>query len=277
VTADVLKEICEHIGVTDLEEVQEFAIIANKDNGRIIRPLHQKEYIHDYLLEENSIGLNFCRITWKTPLHLDNEIYIKINYNQVLQNYMKGTLLQQHSNKLGQQLGTLALLQHWARGTNSIPSLEELKDYIPPSITHISPEIVQIAMVYQLQTTEPLEPLQAQIHFIEHMIQLPLFSYNVYSVERISAPDIPTPCLVGVNQEEIVVIGSESQSNRVTIPLKQILRMKTLRPLDASSFPGIEINYGSVENPKTIWFELQQAKALYHLITIIADEADSQI
>lgn len=45
----------------------------------------------------------------------------------------------------------------------------------------------------------------------EHVIQLPLFGYNVFSVERISAPDIPSPCIVGVNQEEIVAMSREIQ------------------------------------------------------------------
>ncbi|XP_034292155.1 unconventional myosin-XV-like [Pantherophis guttatus] len=276
VTAEVLKEICEHIGVTELEEIKEFAILANKDKGKMIRPLHQEEYVHDYLLEESSIGLHFCRITWKIPLHFDNAGYINVHYNQVLQNYMTGTMLLQHTTKLGQQLGILALLQHWARGSPSVPTREELKNYIPVSNIHISLDIVEIAMAYQLETIEPLQPLQAQIRFIEHMIQLPLFGYNVFSAEWISAPDIPSPCMVGVNQEEIVAMSRETQSNQIVIPLNQILRMKSLRPTSAAGLPGIEINYGTIENPKTICFELKQAKTLYHLITIIGGESDSQ-
>ncbi|XP_070592864.1 myosin XVB [Erythrolamprus reginae] len=266
VTADVLKEICEHIGVTALEEIQEFAILANKDKGKMIRPLHQEEYIQDYLLEESSIGLHFSRITWKIPLHFDNEVYINIHYNQVLQNYMTGTLLLHHTTKLGQQLGWLALLQHWAKGAPLVPTREELKNYIPVSNTHISLEIVEIAMVYQLETTEPLQPLQAQIRFIEHVTQLPLFGYNVFPVKKIRAPDITSPCIVGVNQKEIVAMNREMQSNQLIIPLNQVLRMKSLCPVSAADLPSIEINYGSVENPETIWFELKQtAKAASRL------------
>ncbi|KAK9406887.1 unconventional myosin-XVB-like [Crotalus adamanteus] len=268
VTADVLKQICKHIGVTELEEIQEFAILASKDKGKMIRPLHQEEYVHDYLLDESSIGLSFCRITWKIPLHLDNEVYINFHYNQVLQNYMTGSLSLQHTSKLGQQLGTLTLLQHWARGTKSVPTREELKNYIPVSI-NITPDIVEIAMAYQLETIEPLEPLQAQIGFIEHVIQLPLFGYNVFSAESTSAPDIPSPCIVGVNQEEIVVMSRETQSNQIIIPLNQILRMKTLCQLSTAGLPAVEINYGSVENPKTIWFELQQGDVSYGNVILL--------
>ncbi|KAG8129049.1 hypothetical protein E2320_015811, partial [Naja naja] len=289
VTADVLKQICEHIGVTELEEIQEFAILANKDKGKytgangqlqyskMIRPLHQEEYVLDFLLEESSIELLFRRITWKIPLHFDNEIYINIHYNQALQEYMTGTLLQQTS-KLEEQLGILALLQHWARGAQSVPTREQLKSYFPVSVTHISPDIIEIAMAHQLETVEPLEPLQAQIRFIEHVIQLPLFGYNVFSVERISAPNISSPCIVGVNQKEIVIMSKETQSNQIIIPLNQILRMKSLRPFSAAGFPGIEINYGSIENPKTIKFELQQkySECLLHYRLFFFSTQDSQ-
>uniref|UniRef100_A0A8C5WVX0 MyTH4 domain-containing protein n=1 Tax=Laticauda laticaudata TaxID=8630 RepID=A0A8C5WVX0_LATLA len=243
----VLKQICEDIGVTELEEIQEFAILANKDKGKMIRPLHQEEYVLDYLLEESSIELHFCRITWKIPLHFDNEIYINIHYNQVLQKYMTGTLLLQQTNKLGQQLGILALLQHWARGMATCPGKHaQLMWFLPMCLTYYTPSYLVSLLA-------------------EHVIQLPLFGYNVFSVERISAPDISLPCIVGVNQEEIVVMSKETQSNQIIIPLKQILRMKSLRPFSAAGFPGIEINYGSIENPKTIWFELQQVTSVLSL------------
>uniref|UniRef100_A0A8D2Q651 Myosin XVB n=1 Tax=Varanus komodoensis TaxID=61221 RepID=A0A8D2Q651_VARKO len=83
VAAEVVKEIGENIGVVEPEELQEFAILACKDKGKLAWPMRQKEYIHDYLLGGNLIELNFRRITWKTPLHFENEIYINIHYNQV--------------------------------------------------------------------------------------------------------------------------------------------------------------------------------------------------
>ncbi|KAH0629491.1 hypothetical protein JD844_011588 [Phrynosoma platyrhinos] len=123
VAADVMKEISEHMGITEPEEIQEFAILVNRKDGKVAWPLHQKEYIHDFLPEDSLVGLNFCRITWKKPLNFENENYINFHYNQVLQNYMKGKLMLQYNSELEQQVGTLALLQHWARGLGSTPSM----------------------------------------------------------------------------------------------------------------------------------------------------------
>ncbi|XP_053157438.1 myosin XVB isoform X2 [Hemicordylus capensis] len=278
VAADVLKEISEQIGVIEPEEVLEFAISVNKDNGKVVRPLHHKEYIHDHLLEKPSVELDFCRITWKTPLHFENTIYVNIHYHQLLQNYMNRKQLLPHTSELEEQVGTLALLQHWARGAESIPSIQELIGYIPDSVAHlINRERIQATVTGQLETMKPLEQQEAKISFIEHVTQLPLFGYNVYPLERISIPGIPTPCVVGVNQEQIIVMDGKSQSLHCLIPLKEMQLMRTLRPLDDSSMPGLEINYGSAEDPKTIWFELKQAKALYHTIGIITEEAESQV
>ncbi|XP_061472155.1 myosin XVB isoform X2 [Rhineura floridana] len=278
VAADVMKEITEQMGVIEPEEIQEFAILANKDRGKVIRPLRQKEYIHDYLLEESSIELDFCRIKWNTPLHFENAIYVNIHYNQVLQNYMKGKLLLPYTSELVQQVCTLALLQHWAKGAGLIPSIQELGNYIPDPVTHlINPEIILTFITNQLEMMKQLEQQEAKISFIEHMIQLPLFGYNVYSVERISVLGISVPCFVGVNQEQIIIVNRESQNSPILILLAEMQMMRTLCPLDESGLPGLEINYGSAEDPKTIWFELKQAKALYHTIAVILEETESQV
>ncbi|KAH0629492.1 hypothetical protein JD844_011589 [Phrynosoma platyrhinos] len=92
----------------------------------------------------------------------------------------------------------------------------------------------------------------------EHAVQFPLFGYNVYPVKRISIPGLLMPCFIGVNQEQIIVVDGKLQNLHCRIPLKEVQRMKTLRPLDEFGSPGLEVNYGSPENPKTIWFELKQ-------------------
>nr|XP_016846830.1 PREDICTED: unconventional myosin-XV isoform X2 [Anolis carolinensis] len=279
IAADIMKEISEHLGIADQEEIQEFAIFASRGHGKVLRPLRQKEYLHDYLLEDSFVELSFSRITWKIPLHFENENYINFHYNQVLQSYTTGKLLLQCSGELEQQVVTLALLQHWAKGTGSLPSTEELRSCIPDPMVHlINLEIIHDFVTHHLEQRQPLEQHEAKIQFIEHMVQIPLFGYNVYFVERISIPGLVKPCFIGVNQEQIIIVDGKLQNLYCRIPLKEIQRMRTMPPLDESGTPGLEVNYGSPDDPKTIWFELKQAKLLYHTIAIIAEEAtDSQV
>ncbi|KAJ7316027.1 hypothetical protein JRQ81_002189 [Phrynocephalus forsythii] len=275
---DLLKEIAELMEITEPVEIEEFALLVSREDGKMARPLHQREYIQDYLADDKSVVLNFCRMTWKTPLHFENENYINIHYNQVLQNYMTGKLLLHYPGRLEELVGTLAGFQHWAKGAASTPSIQELTSYIPAPVAHlINPETFQASVSYQLQQGKGLGQQEAKIHFLERMVQLPLFGYHVYPVERTSMPGLPVPCFVGVNEEQIIVVDGNSQKLHCQIPLRKIRYMRTLRPLDEDGCPGLEVSYGSAEDPQTAWFELRQAKALYHTIAIIAKEAAESV
>uniref|UniRef100_A0A7M4E9M0 MyTH4 domain-containing protein n=1 Tax=Crocodylus porosus TaxID=8502 RepID=A0A7M4E9M0_CROPO len=216
VAAELVQEVCEQMGVSEMQEIKEFALFAAKDNGKLMKAVHPEEYIHDYLLEDTLVKLKIRRLTWKTPLHFENEVYISLHYGQVLCDYLTGKLLLNYSNDLEKQVGTLALFQHWAKKRNSLP--------------------------------------------IEHMVHLPLFGYNTYTVERTSDQRIPVPCVIGVNREQIILGGRETQEIYFVLPLKEMQRMRTLRAMDDSGPPGLEINYGTPQDPKTIWFELQKVK-----------------
>lgn len=51
--------------------------------GKVAKAIRPEEYIHDYLLEDTSLKLKIRRLTWKTPLHFENEVYISLHYGQV--------------------------------------------------------------------------------------------------------------------------------------------------------------------------------------------------
>uniref|UniRef100_A0A8B9DB74 Myosin XVB n=1 Tax=Anser cygnoides TaxID=8845 RepID=A0A8B9DB74_ANSCY len=90
----------------------------------------------------------------------------------------------------------------------------------------------------------------------EHAMKLPFFGYNFYFVERVSDSTIPVPCYFGVNNEQIVVVDNITQAVSHVIPLKELQKMRTLRPTSDGGLPGIELNYGSAASPKSLWLEL---------------------
>ncbi|KAG6931615.1 myosin XVA, partial [Chelydra serpentina] len=212
VAAEVVREICEQMGISEQEEIQEFALFASKNGGKVVRPVRRDEYIQDYLLEDSSVILDLRRLSWKTPLHFENEIYISIHYSQMQRDYLKGRLLLNYNSELEKQVGTMALFQHWARGLGSPPSSQELMDYAPkPVLQLINPQALQSQVNRLLETRKPLGQQEAKIQFVEHVIQLPLFGYNMYPMERCSEPRIPLPCVLGVNRDQLVVVASRSQ------------------------------------------------------------------
>uniref|UniRef100_A0A8C4YJQ7 MyTH4 domain-containing protein n=1 Tax=Gopherus evgoodei TaxID=1825980 RepID=A0A8C4YJQ7_9SAUR len=231
VAAEVVQEICEQMGINEQEEIQEFALFARK----VVRPVRQYEYIHDYLLEDSSVILDLRRLSWKTPLHFENEIYISVHYSQVT------------SGVSTIRTSPLRPTSHGAESRGTV---------------HSAKGLLQRALQSQVNwLMETMKPLGHTVSLpAEHVIQLPLFGYNAYPVERCSEPRIPLPCVLGVNRDQIVIVDSRSQELCCRIPLKEVQRMRTLRPLDDSGVPGLEVNYGSVDNPQTMWFELHQVK-----------------
>lgn len=124
--------------------------------------------------------------------------------------------------------------------------------------------------------------------------QLPLFGYTVYVVLRASDLTLPRPSLLGLNRQHLILMDPSSQvgwapapgrawapghspptthtvpRERVqpcpccpqtlccSIALRDLHRLHLLSPLEADRPPGLELNYGSVDSPQTIWFELPQ-------------------
>uniref|UniRef100_A0A8C8RYS9 MyTH4 domain-containing protein n=1 Tax=Pelusios castaneus TaxID=367368 RepID=A0A8C8RYS9_9SAUR len=224
VTGEVVQEICEQMGISELEEIKEFALFASK--RKMVRPMRQDEYVHDYLLEDSSVALDLRRVSWKTPLHFENEIYISAHYSQVA-----SAVSAIHAG-----LGPAATEQS-------------------PGALALLTRVGAVCGFWMYPLAQPLFSLPA-----EYVLLLPLFGYNVYPVERCSEPRIPLPGVVGVNRDEIIVQTSTSQELCCLIPLLEVQRVRTLGPLDDSGVPGLEVNYGSVDNPKTMWFELQQTQ-----------------
>ncbi|KFP33552.1 Unconventional myosin-XV, partial [Colius striatus] len=275
VAKELLQEICEQMGAGEEEEMQEFILVAIR--SKAVRPIRWEEYLHDYLLEDDLVTVTLRRLTWKTPLHFENKIYTEVHYGQVLWDYLHGRILLKHSKEMEVQVGILAMLQHWAKTEEPTSTLsrEELMEYTPKSLqSSIDAQALQNQVVMQLRTRQPLQPRDAKIQFLEHMMQLPFFGYNIYYVERVSDDTIPVPCFFGVNKEELIVVDSTTQVISRVIPLKELQRMRTLQPVSEGGLYGIELNYGSAANPKTMWIELSQAKEMYHTLVVILDKAE---
>ncbi|XP_068770245.1 myosin XVB [Struthio camelus] len=283
VAREILQEICEQMGAGEQEEIREFALFAIRRASdkleKMVRPIRSEEYLHDYLLEDNLVTMSLRRVTWKTPLHFENNIYTDVHYGQMLWDYLNGRMLLGYSKEVEMQVSILAMLQHWAKTTeqhSAAPSREELKEYTPkPLQSCISPQALQNQIGLLLRSRQPLQPKDAKIQFIEHMIKLPLFGYNSYLVERVSDETIPVPCFFGVNKEQLIAVDGDAQICCV-IPLKELQKMRTLRPVSDGGLPGIELNYGSAASPKTLWLELSQAKEMYHTIGVILSQTEFQ-
>ncbi|XP_072414228.1 unconventional myosin-XVB [Chiloscyllium punctatum] len=271
---DVVMEICANIGITDSEEAKEFSLSADRNNGEVVRPIKSNEYIFDFLLDDNSISLHFRRITWREPLHFYNDLCVSVHYNQVLPIYLKGQLLfPKNIHGAEQQAAILAAYQHKTKGAGHVLNVQQLKDYLPKTMAaKLNTERVLKQTIQELDTMQELSPVKAKIQFLCEVKAMPLFGYNIFMVKKTSEHWIPSPCILAVNQDDLIILNENTKNNLLKIPLMEIQTMRSLHPTNGSKTREMEINFGSSIKPQTITFELKEAKEVCHIIAMILDE-----
>ncbi|XP_054173284.1 myosin XVB isoform X7 [Homo sapiens] len=119
VAAEVQEELCRQMGITEPQEVQEFALFLIKEKSQLVRPLQPAEYLNSVVVDQD-VSLHSRRLHWETPLHFDNSTYISTHYSQVLWDYLQGKL--PVSAKADAQLARLAALQHLSKANRNTPS-----------------------------------------------------------------------------------------------------------------------------------------------------------
>uniref|UniRef100_A0A8D1P5X7 Myosin XVB n=1 Tax=Sus scrofa TaxID=9823 RepID=A0A8D1P5X7_PIG len=270
VAAELLEELCRQMGIGDPQEVQEFALFLIKGDGELVRPLWPQEYLNSVL--DKDVSLHSRRLDWETQLHFDNPTYIGTHFSQVLRDYLQGQLLV--SAQADAQLARLAALQHLSKGLEEPPSEQDLLAYLPKQLQwQVNLTAIKSLIGQELKQLQGCSSQDAQISFIEAARVLPLFGYTVYTALRVSRPGLPSPSLLGLNRQHLILIDPSSQVGLLccSITLKDLQRMHLLSPMEAEGSPGLELNYGPAASPETIWFELPQAQELKHTIAFLLD------
>lgn len=269
VAGEVLEELCGQMGITDSQEVQEFALFLIKGEGELVRPLSSREYLNNVLIDQD-MSLHSRRLGWETPLHFDHPTYTETHYGQVLRDYLQGKLMV--SAQAEAQLARLAALQHLNRASRSPLTEQELRSYIPkPLQWQVNIANIESLVGQELRQMQGYSQQKAQIGFIETTSQLPLFGYTVYVVLRVSKLVLPGPLLLGLNRQHLVLMDPSSQKLCCSITLKDLQRLHLLSPLEEDGPPGLELNYGSADNPQTMWLELPQAQELQRTIVFLLE------
>ncbi|XP_028608612.1 myosin XVB [Grammomys surdaster] len=275
VAGEVLEELCGQMGITDSEEVQEFALFLIKGEGELVRPLSSHEYINNVMTDQD-MSLHSRRLGWETPLHFDHLTYTEIHYGQVLRDYLQGKLIV--SAQAEALLAQLAAFQHLDRTSSTRPpSEQELLSYIPKTLQwQVNTANIKSLVNQELRQMQGYSKEKAQIGFLETTAQLPLFGHTVYVVLKVSKLVLPGPVLLGLNRQHLVIMDPSSQKLCCSIILKDLHQLHLLSPLKEDGPPGLELNYGPADNPQTIWLELPQAQELHHTIVFLLGSLSTQ-
>ncbi|XP_075313230.1 unconventional myosin-XVB [Odontesthes bonariensis] len=272
---DVLTELCNEMGILQLNEIKEFAILATRLHDGSVRPLHSNEYLFDFLLDDGSISLSLRRVIWESPLSFRNDFYVEFHYQQLLADYLSGKLMLPSypgGSSSVQQIAELAALQHLAQDLMNQPSLPELKEYLPRNEFRSNIEEIQSFCHGQIAAMQSISPQDAKIRFIEFLSTLPLFGSNTFLAQKVSQRGFPSPCLVSINQERVLFLHTKTQEQVSQILLSDVQSMCTIRPKKKGKVPAVDINYGNPVKPQKVTLHLQQAKELCHILALIMEE-----
>lgn len=153
---------------------------------------------------------------------------------------------------------------------------QDLLAYLPkPLQWQVSMATIKSLIGQELRQLQGCSSQEAQIGFIEAVRQLPLFGYTVYVVLRVSQLPLPGPSFLGLNRQRLILMDPGSQTLCCTIALSDLHRLHLLSPREAGGPPGLELNYGSADSPRTIWLELPQAQELKHTIGFLLDSSNA--
>lgn len=239
-------------------------------SGELVRPLWPHEYLNSVV--DQDVSLHSRRLSWETPLHFENPTYTTTHYMQVLRDYLQGKLLV--TPQASAQLARLAALQHCSTAQGDPLAERDLLDYLPkPLRSQVNVSTVKNLMYQELRQLRGCSSQEAQISFIEAVSRLPLFGYTVYVVLRVSQLALPGPSLLGLNRQHLILLDPFNQKPYCSIALKDLHQLHLLSPLEKKGAPGLELNYGSADSPRTIWFELPKAQELKDTIAFLRDSS----
>lgn len=271
--ADVVMDFGRQMGITNPEELKEFSILATKTREGRVRPLRDEDYLLDFFPNDSSVVLSLRRVTWKTALSYNTDLYVDFHFLQLQASYLNGQLMQPGATAGAspvQQVAQLSALQHVAQARREPPTFLELKQYLPP-LDELKTKMDEINAFCQGQIAamQSLGPQEAKMRFIEILTTLPLFGSNNFLAQKVTQKGCPSPCMISISQAGVLFINPKNQEQVFKIPLGDVRSMRTIKPKKQSKLPSVDMYYGTQNRTKLITISLKQANELCHILSLM--------
>ncbi|XP_069077102.1 unconventional myosin-XV-like isoform X2 [Pleurodeles waltl] len=232
---DVTQKLCERLGVTQKEHMEEYGITWGESSERLQSPMRSSLYILDLLqdLEKQkttTASLWFYRTSWAEALVLENKLSVDMQYQQVLRLYETGQLLMRREHEPISQAelaSRLAALKHRASGACHPPNRCELRDSIPTDMWSAYDEDYwtrKVLLYFNQLLEKGCSATQAKKMFLDIASSFPLFGTTLLLLANTQPPE----ARMQPRETKTCTTGMDGQANWACLPEAVLIHIYSL-------------------------------------------------
>uniref|UniRef100_A0A0K8SUT5 Unconventional myosin-XV n=1 Tax=Lygus hesperus TaxID=30085 RepID=A0A0K8SUT5_LYGHE len=271
VVQDVVQEMCALIGVDDPLEVMEYSLYCIVEGDAFTMPLAREEYILDVTTElyknQQVFYLIFCRSVWHFPLHLENQLYVQVLFNQIAPDYLEGLLLVTPNEHIPQEtifeMGKLGALLHRAADMTHSPGTKETKFLLPKPVLGYREtrpadwvQLVQQAWTNGIQT---MNSIDAKALLLELLSKWPLFGSSFFAVKRSGDQQI-----LALNRTGVHFLHMVTHETVSSVPYSEVISTRKVRADSGTMY--LELKVGNLFQQRVARLQTDQAHEICRLI-----------
>lgn len=233
---DVVRQMCEKMEVSAFSEYGIYICTQTSEHGTLLQGC---DYILDTttILEKKALPyrLYFRKVMWFTPEKFDNSLYASMLFDQILNTFKHGYLLQ--ASKLTQEYLTgefaeLIALQHIA--VSPQPSVDELfeqfRGYMPATIfgKMMEQEWSRALSAKYMEVSGLYTATSAKVRFLTILSSYELFGYRFFLLDSISDPRVPGQAFLAIGRSGISFLDVRTKEKILSYSFNEIVSTRRL-------------------------------------------------
>ncbi|BES99216.1 MyTH4 domain [Nesidiocoris tenuis] len=271
VVQDVVQEMCALIGVDHPLESLEYSLYCIVEGDAFTMPLAREEYILDVTTElyknQQVFFLIFCRSVWHFPLHLENQLYVQVLFNQIAPDYLEGLLLVTPNEHIPQEtifeMGKLGALLHRAADMTHSPGTKETKFLLPKPVLGYREtrpaDWVQLVQQAWSNGIQSMTSIEAKALLLEMLSKWPLFGSSFFAVKRSGDQQI-----LALNRTGVHFLHMATHETLSTVPYSEVISTRKVRAESGTMF--LDLKVGNLFQQRMARLQTDQAHEIARLI-----------
>ncbi|CAI5456126.1 unnamed protein product [Caenorhabditis angaria] len=278
VAEEMIQELCNLMNVKSLSEQQEFSLCYTIGKDNKLQYCKNDDYIMDIITEMEHKKLSFQfflkRTVWVHPMRFDNVAYIDSMFDQVIDDYLRGSIIS--TNAFGQLTATTTeeiirlgaylfmLLPDNAKGltTKQLPQIVP-RSVIEPKHRH-QEEMINRINKHLKSFARKLTPAQLKAEFLELLSTWPLFGVSNYKLKSVFEEGLQLPeVILSIGKSGVQLLQPKSQQTFKQWNYNQI---KLVESKKKASFKSVRLVTDVNGEERTLDIKTDEADEIAHLI-----------